>query len=59
MKEFLDEVGGRYIVQRVKQMINAVESDSVTKQELQDKLDALHIDIDIQRKATKEEALSR
>ena len=55
MKEFLDEVGGRYIVQRVKQMINAVEADSVTKQELQDELDALNIHIDLSAYATKEE----
>ena len=55
MKEFLDEVGGRYIVQRVKQMINAVEADSVTKQELQDELDALNIHIDLSSYATKEE----
>ena len=55
MKEFLDEVGGRYIVQRVKQMINAVEADSVTKQELQAELDALDINIDLSSYATKEE----
>ena len=55
MKEFLDEVGGRHIVQRVKQMINDVEADSVTKQELQDELDALHINIDLSAYATKEE----
>ena len=55
MKEFLDEIGGRYIVQRVKQMINAVEADSVTKQELQAELDALDINIDLSSYATKEE----
>ena len=55
MKEFLDEVGGRHIVQRVKQLINDVEADSVTKQELQDELDALHINIDLSAYATKEE----
>lgn len=55
MKEFLDEVGGRYIVQKVKQMINDVETDSVTKQELQAKLDALNINIDLSAYATKEE----
>ena len=55
MKEFLDEVGGKYIVQKVKQMINDVETDSVTKQELQAKLDALDINIDLSAYATKEE----
>ena len=55
MKEFLDEIGGKYIVQRVKQMINAVEADSVTKQELQAELDALDINIDLSSYATKEE----
>ena len=55
MKEFLDEVGGRYIVQRVKQMINAIEADCVTKQELQSELDALDINIDLSAYATKEE----
>ena len=55
MKEFLDEVGGRYIVQRVKQMINAIEADYVTKAELQAELDALNIDIDLSAYATKEE----
>ena len=55
MKEFLDEVGGRYIVQRVKQMINAIEADCVTKNELQAELDALDINIDLSAYATKEE----
>ena len=55
MKEFLDEVGGRYIVQRVKQMINDIESNCVTKQELQSELDALNINIDLSAYATKEE----
>ena len=55
MKEFLDEVGGRYIVQRVKQMINAIEADYVTKAELQAELDALDINIDLSAYATKEE----
>lgn len=55
MKEFLDEVGGKYIVQKVKQMINDVKTNSVTKDELQAKLDALDINIDLSAYATKEE----
>ena len=58
MKEFLDEVGGRYIVQRVKQMINAIEADCVTKDELQAELDALDINIDLSAYATKEELIN-
>ena len=59
--EYLDKVGVVHLVQQLKIYIDGIAtgdidlSDYVTKAELQAKLDALHINIDLSAYATKEE----
>ncbi|MCM1162376.1 MAG: hypothetical protein NC412_14310 [Roseburia sp.] len=59
--KFVDKAGIDHAIEELKAYINAVAtgdidlSSYVTQQELQEKLDALHIDVDLSAYATKEE----